>query len=57
DIAGQGKANPTAAILSAAIMLEFLGEADAATRIRAACEDVPAGSTTDIGDEIARRVS
>jgi 3-isopropylmalate dehydrogenase len=56
DIAGQGKANPTAAILSAAIMLEFLGEADAAARIRTACEDVPEGSTSEIGDEIARRV-
>jgi 3-isopropylmalate dehydrogenase len=57
DIAGQGKANPTAAILSAAIMLEFLGEDDAAARIRDACADAPAGSTTEIGDEIARRVS
>jgi len=57
DIAGQGKANPTAAILSAAMMLEFLGEAGAAARIRGACRDVPAGSTTAIGDEIAKRVS
>jgi 3-isopropylmalate dehydrogenase len=57
DIAGQNKANPTAAILSGAMMLEFLGEQDAAARIRKACEDVPAGSTTAIGDEIARRVS
>ncbi len=57
DIVGQGKANPTAAILSGAMMLEFLGEADAAARIRAACEDLPEGSTTEIGDEIARRVS
>ena len=39
DIAGQGKANPIAAILSAAMMLEFLGEADAAARIRKACAD------------------
>ena len=29
DIAGQNKANPIAAILSAAMMLDFLGEADA----------------------------
>ncbi len=28
DIAGQNKANPTAAILSAALMLDFLGETD-----------------------------
>jgi len=57
DIAGQGKANPTAAILSAAMMLEFLGEDAAAARIREACQGVPAGSTAEIGDEIARRVS
>ena len=36
DIVGTGKANPIAAILSAAMMLEFLGEADAAARIRKA---------------------
>ena len=33
DITGRGIANPTAAILSAAMMLDFLGEADAAKRI------------------------
>jgi len=33
DIAGQNKANPTAAILSAALMLDFLGESDAASAI------------------------
>ncbi|HEY4608194.1 MAG TPA: 3-isopropylmalate dehydrogenase, partial [Ilumatobacteraceae bacterium] len=37
DIVGTGKANPIAAILSAALMLDFLGEGDTATRIRAAC--------------------
>jgi 3-isopropylmalate dehydrogenase len=58
DIAGQQKANPIAAILSAAMMLEFLGEADAAARIRKACADPDAlaGSTSDIGDAIAARV-
>jgi 3-isopropylmalate dehydrogenase len=58
DIAGQQKANPIAAILSAAMMLEFLGEADAAARIRKACADpdARAGSTSDIGDAIAARV-
>jgi 3-isopropylmalate dehydrogenase len=35
DIAGQGKANPVAAILSAAMMLDALGEGAAAERIRA----------------------
>ena len=39
DIAGTGKANPIAAILSAALMLDFLGEGDAADRIRAACAE------------------
>lgn len=36
DIAGQDIANPTAEILSAAMMLEHLGEAEAAEQIRAA---------------------
>jgi 3-isopropylmalate dehydrogenase len=58
DIAGQSKANPTAAVLSAAMMLDHLGEADAAARIRAACSDPAslAGSTTEIGDLIASRL-
>ena len=34
DITGTNMANPTAAILSAALMLDFLGEDDAAERIR-----------------------
>jgi 3-isopropylmalate dehydrogenase len=56
DIAGTNVANPTAAILSAALMLDFLGEGDAADRIRAACADPVTGSTTDVGDSIASRV-
>jgi 3-isopropylmalate dehydrogenase len=58
DIAGQAKANPVAAILSAAMMLEHLGEADAAARIRKACADpsVISGTTAQIGDAIAARV-
>jgi 3-isopropylmalate dehydrogenase len=58
DIAGQQKANPLAAILSAAMMLDFLGEADAAARIRKACEDPGSltGSTAAIGDAVAARV-
>ena len=58
DIAGQAKANPIAAILSAAMMLDSLGEGDAAARIRKACTataDLNA-STPDIGDAIAGRV-
>jgi 3-isopropylmalate dehydrogenase len=55
DIAGQAKANPVAAILSAALMLDHLGEADAAARIRAACADAGSltGSTSEIGDKVA----
>ena len=49
DIAGTNTADPRAAILSAALMLEFLGEGDAAARIRAACTEPVAGSTTDGG--------
>jgi len=56
DIAGQNKANPTAAVLSAALMLDFLGEAAAAVKIRAACDDAGSGSTTHVGDTIADRV-
>ena len=58
DIVGTGQANPTAAILSAAMMAEFLGETDAANRIRAACADPTTqyGTTTEIGDAIAERV-
>ncbi len=58
DIAGQGKANPIAAILSAAMMLDFLGETDAASRIQAACSDTEllTGSTSEIGDLVAARL-
>ena len=58
DIAGQNKANPVAAILSAALMLDHLGEADAATRVRKACADVSTltGSTTEVGDLVAARL-
>jgi 3-isopropylmalate dehydrogenase len=58
DIAGQRKANPVAAILSAALMLDHLGEGDAAARIRKACADTTSltGTTTEIGDLIAGRL-
>jgi 3-isopropylmalate dehydrogenase len=56
DIAGQNLANPVAAILSAALMLDFLGEDVAADRIRAACIEPVTGSTTHVGDAIAARV-
>jgi len=57
DIVGTGKANPTAAVLSAAHMLDFLGEFAAAELVRTACADPVSGSTSEIGDELARRVS
>jgi 3-isopropylmalate dehydrogenase len=58
DIAGTGKADPRAAIVSAAMMLEFLGETDAAARVRAAVEksDDVSGSTAEIGTAIAGRI-
>ncbi len=58
DIAGQAKANPVAAILSAALMLDHLGEGDAADRIRKACADATTagGSTSEIGDLVAARL-
>ena len=58
DIAGQQKANPVAAILSAAMMLDHLGEPDAAARIRKACADTASltGSTSEIGDAVAARL-
>jgi 3-isopropylmalate dehydrogenase len=57
DIVGTGTANPTAAILSAALMLDFLGEGVAADRIRVACNEPVSGTTTDIGSQIAARVA
>jgi 3-isopropylmalate dehydrogenase len=57
DIVGTNTANPTAAILSAALMLDFLGEDGAADRIRSACAEPSQGSTTDIGDLIASRLA
>jgi 3-isopropylmalate dehydrogenase len=58
DIVGTGKANPTAAVLSAALMLDFLDEGDAAARVRKACADPASltGTTIEIGDQIAARV-
>jgi 3-isopropylmalate dehydrogenase len=59
DIAGQQKADPTAAILSAALLLDHLGHAAAARKIEAAVfADVAARnggfrSTSAVGDAIA----
>ncbi|MEZ5135886.1 MAG: 3-isopropylmalate dehydrogenase [Acidimicrobiales bacterium] len=58
DIAGQSKANPIAAILSAAMMLDFLGETEAAARVREACAACTGltGSTTELGDAVAAKL-
>ncbi len=55
DIAGQGVANPVGQIWSAAMMLEHLGETEAAAAIVAAIERVlarPAGRTRDLGGRL-----
>ena len=63
DIAGQSKADPTAAILSAGLLLEHLGLPDAAAAITAAVEDDIARrdgtprSTEEVGEAIASRVA
>jgi len=59
DIAGQGIANPKAAILSGAMMLDFLGESDAAARVEAACADpsTEVEGTKAIGDAVAALVA
>ena len=58
DIVGTGTADPRAAIVSAAMLAEFLGEADAAARIRKAVagSDDVVGTTSEVGDAIARAV-
>jgi tartrate dehydrogenase/decarboxylase / D-malate dehydrogenase len=55
DIAGKGIANPTAAILSAAMMLEWLGEERAASRVRNAVERaISTGHRTpDLGGQLS----
>jgi len=54
DIAGKGIANPTAAVLSAAMMLDWLGEASAATTMRDAVDRaLTAGNLTpDVGGKL-----
>lgn len=63
DIAGKGIADPTAAILSAAMLLRHLGDEENAVRIEeAVAADVSArgdaqARTTEIGDRIAAALS
>ncbi len=58
DIAGQGIANPVAAAWTAAMMLEHLGEAEAAATLEAAVETVlenPEARTRDLGGKADTR--
>ncbi|GGQ02929.1 3-isopropylmalate dehydrogenase [Streptosporangium pseudovulgare] len=65
DIAGQGKADPTATILSVAMLLDHLGLAEEAARVEQAVADDllerqtgwTARTTHEIGDDIAARVA
>ena len=64
DIAGQQKADPTAAVLSAALLLDHLGHTDAAETVeRAVLADLadrtPGATrpTSEVGDAIAARVA
>jgi 3-isopropylmalate dehydrogenase len=65
DIAGKQKADPTAAILSAAMLCDHLGMTSEASRIEQAVADDllerqgewAARSTVEVGDDIAERVS
>ncbi len=62
DIAGTGTANPAAAIRSAALMLDHLGETSAGQKVTMAVADFiasepdPTLSTAAIGDAIAERL-
>src|SRR5207247_1658171 len=54
EVAGRNLAKPTAMILSAAMMLDYLGESDAASRLRQAVEAVLTDGrsvTRDLGGE------
>jgi isocitrate dehydrogenase (NAD+) len=50
DIAGQGKANPTALMLSSVMLLVHIGEADAAAKLQSAIEGVYREGKTLTGD-------
>ncbi len=68
ELIGKGLVNPLATILAAAMMIEFLGESDAGALIHQAVADnlrenkirTPdiggASSTTEVGDDIVRRI-
>jgi 3-isopropylmalate dehydrogenase len=59
DIAGTGRANPIAAIISMAMMLDFLGASDEARRVTTAVERFAgdaALSTSEIGDAVIAEI-
>ena len=62
DIAGQGKADPTATVLSVALLLEHLGHADQARRVELAVADDLATrgsaprSTAEVADALLTRL-
>jgi tartrate dehydrogenase/decarboxylase/D-malate dehydrogenase len=57
DIAGQGIGNPAGAIWSASLMLDYLGEAEAAAKLMSALEDVcrDGPRTRDVGGQATTR--
>ncbi|EMD24894.1 3-isopropylmalate dehydrogenase [Amycolatopsis azurea] len=64
DIAGQGLADPTAAVLSVSLLLDHLGQKEAARRIEASVafdlatrDQASPGATHAIGDRLAALVS
>src|SRR5215216_7496788 len=69
DIAGKGYANPVATFLSVAMMLDFLGQREAAAAINQACRDVVAdkanhtrdlggtASTSQVGDAVCQKLA
>jgi 3-isopropylmalate dehydrogenase len=69
DIAGKNFANPIATFLSVAMMLDFLGQPDAAKAINDACRDVVSdkknhtrdlggnSTTTLVGDAVAAKIA
>ena len=63
DIAGQGKADPTATVLSVAMLLAHLGHQEAAARVEAAVSTdlesrgTTPRSTSEVGDALAAAVS
>jgi 3-isopropylmalate dehydrogenase len=61
DIAGQGKADPTAAVLSVAMLLTHVGEPEAAAKVEAAVaadlasrDPANPGTTAEIGERLAK---